>query len=187
LIAGGPLILIGLYELWRRATLQGSLAEIRRGLAAPTWPWAVAWAGYFVLVVGGAAWLLIRRKPVSVIYNIDPVEAKNLIPEVVKRMRLTGAWRGREFWIEFPEKVGIRRVIVAVTVLPALRHLMFRWPEDSTDARRRIETLAKGVLAELHSPNNPTASWFLTAATGLFSLLLVLLALFVFRAWQIRG
>lgn len=187
LITGGPLILSGMHDVWRRATLHGSFAEIRTGLDSAIWPWAVAWIGYFVLVVGGALWLLIRRRSVSVIYNIDPTDAKNLIPETVRRLKLTGAWRGPAFWIEMPEKVGIRRVIVNVTIVPSLRHMLLRWPADSGTARQHVETALRRVISELNAPENPAAGWFLTAATGQFALLLMLLALFLFRLWHLRG
>jgi hypothetical protein len=187
LIVGGPLILVGLHDAWRRQSLQGSLATIRGALVESSSPWLLVWVGYFVLVVGGAAWALHRRRHVSVIYNIDPADAHELIPNTIARLGLAGAWRGDAYWFDLPERAGIRRAIVIVTVVPTLRHLTLRWQFPSGDVRRRVEAELRRALDEIEAPDNPIGGWLLTTATGIFSLLLVLLGMFVYVLWRIRG
>jgi hypothetical protein len=187
LIAGGPLILNGLYDAWRWSALHGSFALIRQGLHESSRFWLLVWFGYFVLVVGGAAWFLIRRRAVSVVYSIDPADAVELVPETLRRLGVPLVRRGNGFYIEFEDGPHVERALLDVTVVPIMRHMTLRWSSVSGDARRRVEAELARILAEIEAPANPAAGWFLTAATGLFALLLALLAFFVFQAWRLRG
>jgi hypothetical protein len=187
LIVGGPLILTGLYDAWRRSTLHGSFALIRQGLNESSRFWLLAWLGYFILVVGGAAWLLARRRAVSVIYNIDVADAHELVPETLLRLGVPLVRQGAGYSIEFDDGKRSGRAVVAVSIMPIMRHVTLRWSPGSGGARRRVEAEMSRVLAELDAPANPAAGWLLAAATGLFALLLMLLAMFVFQVWRMRG
>jgi hypothetical protein len=187
LILGGPLILAGLHEIWRRSTLTGSFHDIRVHLPEPSWPWYFASGAYLLLVVGGAAWLLIRRLPVSVIYNIDPADADNLVPVTLNRMGLSWARRGSAYWIEWVERIGIRRIVADVTIAPVMRHMTLRWIATPVDVRPQVEAELRQTLAKIDSPVNPLAAWLLTAATGLFALLLGLLGWFLMILWRLRS
>ncbi len=187
LIAGGPLILTLLHERSRRAAEYPNFAAAWSAQAGLTWPWLCAWAGYFLLVVGGTMWLLIRRRPIAVIYNIDPADADDLVSMVLKRLGLPLIHHGAGYFIAIENGTGPGRAVLEVTVMPVMRHAVLRWSSVSGGVRRRVEAEIGRVVAEMAAPANPTAGWFLTAATGLFSLLLALLALFVFQVWRVRG
>ena len=187
LIAGGPLILNGLYDAWRWSALHGSFTLIRKGLHESSRFWLLVWFGYFVLVVGGATWLLIRRRAVIVIYNIDPADAVELVPDALRRLGVRLVHRTTGYFVEFDDGPHSGRALLDITVTPIMRHMTLSWSSVSGDARRRVEAELAQVLAEFEAPANPAAGWFLTAATGLFALLLALLAFFVFQAWRLRG
>jgi hypothetical protein len=184
LIAGGPLILVGLHDAWRAHLLHGTLAEISHGLGESSGWWLIVWLSYFLIVVCGSAWLLIRRRNVSVVYNIDPTDAEKLLPEAIHRLGVPLLRRGTSYFVEFANDSSPCWTLLDLTVGPALRHLTLHWSGNSGDARRRIEAEIRQVLATTESPENPAAGWLLTAATGLFALLLVLVAMFVFRVWH---
>lgn len=203
LIVGGPLTLAGLYHVWRLQALHGSFAAIRGGLTESSAPWLAAWAGYFVLVVGGAVWLLVRRRAFTVVYNVDPTDAQKLVPDLLDRLRLDWSDRGGSYYIGFttppvtqrppafgPERLPIaptERAVLDVTVVPAMRHLTLRWSFGTGHVRRRVEAELRRALADMESPRNPVAGWLLTAATALFALLLVMLGLFAALVWQARA
>jgi hypothetical protein len=197
LIVGGPLVLSGLHENWRRLMVRGSFADIRAALAEAEWPWLVAWAGYFVLVVGGAAWLLRRRRAASVVYNIDSTAGQKLIADLLDRLDLPWTRREGVYSIGFdtpprrtttaPEGVPVGQAVLALTAAPALRHLTLHWLYDSGTVRRRFESELRDALGAMETPDSPVAGWFLTAATALFSVLLVLLGLLVMVLWQLRA
>jgi hypothetical protein len=182
IIAGGPLILTLAYAKSQRMVDYPNFVAAWSAQGGPTWPWLFAWVGSFVLIVGGTAWLLIRRRVVTVIYNIHPADAQALIPETLQRLGMPVVQRGAGFVIELDSGRGV----LDITIAPVLRHVTLRWSLLSGDVRQRFEAEMCGLLVELESTSNPAAGWFLTAATGLFSLLLVLLAMFVFQMWRLR-
>jgi hypothetical protein len=202
LIVGGPLILAGLHEAWRRQALRGSFATIRAALTESSGPWFIAWAAYFVVVVVGAAWLVARRRSIVVIYNIDATDAQKLVPDVLARLGHSWTQRGSTYYIGFtpagptvgsgfgPEAVPIlraERAVLGVTVVPAMRHATVRWSFATGDVRRRIEAEVREAVAGLEAPHNPIAGWLLAFASGLFAMLLLLLGMFVAFLWSLRG
>jgi hypothetical protein len=173
LILGGPLILAGLHEVWRRHTLRGSFADIRAALAQPSGFWHAVWVAYLVLVVAGSAWLLFRRRVVTVVYNIDPTDAQKLVSDLNPGERLPVPMDGQD--------------IPTVMVIPAMRHATLRWPARAGAVRRRFEADLRRLVATLDSPDNPLAGWLLATATGLYAFLIILLGLFVALVWSLRG
>jgi hypothetical protein len=81
LLFGGPGILGGLNERSRRYWLLGQQAGAGGG-SGDNWQfWVLLSVVYFVLVVGGSAYLLLRRRHVTAIYNVDPVAAEEALAE----------------------------------------------------------------------------------------------------------
>src|SRR5207237_2461249 len=83
LIVGGPLILAGAQQGWRRTLRHRSFAAAFHDLPELSWPWLLLWVAYFVLVAGGSAWLLWRRRSSTSVYNIDPAAPDKLIPALL--------------------------------------------------------------------------------------------------------
>jgi hypothetical protein len=153
-----------------------------------------------VLVVGGAVWLLARRRATTVIYNIDPTDAQRLVPDLFDRLGLDWTDRDGSYYIGFagPSATGrpapfgpgrlpvapAARAVLDVTVVAAMRHVTLRWSFGKAEVRRRVEAELRRALAEIESPPNPVAGWLLAVATALFALLLVLLAFFVAVLWR---
>ena len=187
LIVGGPLILWGLYDHSRRSAVYPSFTAAWEVLGTAWWPWLVAWAGYFLIVGGGSLWLLARRNITGVVYNICREDAVRLIPNALERLGLDYARRGSEFWIETPQPDGLRRAIVDVTVTPILRTLTFRWLAAPGKIRDEIESVVRAELADIVSPPNPLAGWFLTCGSALFSLMILLLGWFIALVYRLRG
>jgi hypothetical protein len=182
LIVGGPLILYRLHAAVEGMGTHPSFTAAWFALGRMGWPWRLAWIGYFVAVVGGAVWLLIRRRSFGVVYNIDPAIGERMIVAVLNRLGLRWVQRGTAFWIG-EDADG---VLLIVTISPRLRHMMLDWSADDGDVRPRFEAEFQAALTEIVSPPNPFAGWLVTAATCLFALLIVLLALLLRWLWQLR-
>jgi hypothetical protein len=201
-IVGGPLILAGLHESWRRGLLRGSFASIRAALAESTSPWLLLWATYFAIVVGGAVWLLLRRRAVSVVYNIDPAAGQKLVAELLDHLGLPWGRRDGAYLIdsqgqpstarrsasrsERASRMPVGQTVLEVTEAPVLRHLTLRWTAGNGAARSRFEAELRNALEHVESPANPAAGWFLTAASTLFIVLLALLGLFILFLYLLR-
>ena len=200
LIVGGPLILSGVHDAWRRTLLRGNFASIRGLLAEVPGPWLLVWLAYFLLVVVGALWLLWRRRSVSVVYNLDAATAHKLLPDLFDRLGLPWTRRGGVYAIGFsgsaaPAPVGPQGGPVAPGVLavlevasaPASRNLTLEWADGGGLVRRQVEGELREALEGVEVPENPAAGWLMAAASVLFVLLLIVLALFVIYLWALRG
>jgi hypothetical protein len=198
LIVGGPLILSGVHDAWRRTLLRGSFAAIRDYLAQSSGPWLLLWIIYYVGVVGGACWLLWRRRAYSVVYNLDAATANKLVPDALDRHELPWSRRGSTYYVGFTGPtsalpgsaddpvVSERQAVLEVTDAPALRHVTLYWSFDD-GVRRQVEGELRQALEGVESPESPAGGWFLAAATVLFMVLLVVLALFMVFVWNLRG
>jgi hypothetical protein len=124
LLFGGPGILGGLNERWRMYWLLGHPAG--GGGGAGDWSfWVLLSVLYFVLVVGGAAYLLFRRRHLTAIYNVDPVAVEEALAEVCQGLGVQPVRSGNLFLFGMmvgrspAARVGVREGIQAPHYLPA--------------------------------------------------------------------
>jgi hypothetical protein len=88
LLFAGPAILSGLSERWRLYWLLGR-GEVPTGQADGAWQfWIFLSILYFVLVVGGAAFLLWRQRQLTAIYNADVEQVEAAVEETCERLHL---------------------------------------------------------------------------------------------------
>jgi hypothetical protein len=187
LIVGGPLILWGLYEHSRRSGQYPSFAAAWEMLGATNWPWLAVWLAYLLVVGGGALRLLARRKSIVIVYHIAGEDAARLVDATLEGMGLTYARRGTEYWIESPQRDGLRRAIIDVRVSPVLRTVTLCWVAAPGKVRQEIEAEIRAELAEIASPPSRLSGWFLTFASGLFAVMILVLGWFVALVWRLRG
>jgi hypothetical protein len=88
LLFGGPAVLSSLNERWRMAWLLGHSP----GPAGPDGEvpvWVLLAAVYFALVVGGAAFMLRRRRHCTAIYNVEPEAVEEALAETCMHLGLS--------------------------------------------------------------------------------------------------
>lgn len=190
-ILGGPAVLVGLNDLWRRVLWRGSFATIRDYLHLTNWPWALLWAAYFVIFVASTSWLLWRRRSVAVVYHIDPNGAYKAIEAALDRLGSDWSRLGNAYVIAAPSgEATVRessRAVLEIAMAPSLRNMTIRWVADGGRLREQFEEAFEQVLDGHQSGDNPLVGWLLTVATVLFVLMLFCVALFVVFAWNVRG
>lgn len=89
LLLGGPAILSSLNERWRNYWLLGKTGS---PAANPdgAWPfWVFLSFLYFVIVVGGSAYLLWRQRSLTSIYNVEPGVVQRCLESVFEQLRLS--------------------------------------------------------------------------------------------------
>lgn len=97
LLFAGPAIFSGLSERWRLYWLLGR-GEIPSGQADGAWQfWIFLSILYFVLVVGGAAFLLWRQRHLTAIYNADIEQVEAALEETCERLHLQPVRSGEMF------------------------------------------------------------------------------------------
>jgi hypothetical protein len=102
LLLGGPTILNGLYESRRLAWVLGARPFIP-GLAGNDWLlWASFWVVYYAGVLGGGAFLLLRRRWTLSIYNIEPDLFDAAFAQALQPLGLEAVRLGNRIVIEAP-------------------------------------------------------------------------------------
>lgn len=62
--------------------------------------WVVVWLVYATVVLGGAGWMLARRRWVSVVYNVEPATFDKALAHVLDRLGHGWTRKGRRVWID---------------------------------------------------------------------------------------
>jgi len=173
-LIGGPVVLSGLEEQTQRILLRGSFATVRDHLHVKIWPWGLLWLAYFLLVVAGTAWLLRRRRAVTVLYHIDDQSAHAAIESALTGSGWSWARQGNAYVIE-----GKSRAELDVSVAPTLRTVALRWPPGREALKEPFDAALTEVLADYTSGENPVVSWLVTVAIVLFAMMVFCVILFV--------
>jgi hypothetical protein len=106
LLVGGPSLLTGLNKQWRQVWLFGDTGVLS-ARDMDWWNfWIMLWGGYFVVVVGGAAYLLWQRRHATAIYNIDADQLDEVLAQVLNRLDLPATRVANRYFIN----PGIRGV-----------------------------------------------------------------------------
>jgi hypothetical protein len=171
---GGPVVLAGLREQTKIVFLRGSFATIRDHFHVTNWPWTLLWAAYFVLVVAGSAWILRRRRAVTVLYHIDGESAHAAIEAALAGSGWTWARQSNAYVI-----AGNSRAVLDVAVAPILRTVALRWSPGGEAFHERFDAALTEVLADHVSSESPVVGWLLTVAIVLFALMVFCVVLFV--------
>jgi LPXTG-motif cell wall-anchored protein len=88
LLAAGPYVLNALYTGSRLRLDRGRLT-VFSFLGSDRWGfWLALWGLYLGLIIGGAAWLLWRRRKVSVIYNVEPGALDAVLAQTLEHLQL---------------------------------------------------------------------------------------------------
>jgi hypothetical protein len=88
LLFGGPAVLSAVSENWRMFWLLGDTAAARASLLGQWSFWLTLSVVYFVLVVGGSAVILLRQRPLTSIYNVEPDLVEGALEEVCQQLGL---------------------------------------------------------------------------------------------------
>jgi hypothetical protein len=99
LFVGGPALLTGFNKQWRQLWLHGD-SGVLNARSTDWWNfWIALWGGYFVIVVGGAAYLLWQRRQSTAIYNIEPHQLDDALAQVLSRLDLPATRVANRYYI----------------------------------------------------------------------------------------
>jgi hypothetical protein len=188
---GLPGLLNGFTEHGRNAALFGRpasgggswawLADLFEGLCATLFSAGngTVLVAYFVLVVAGSAYVLLRRRSQTAVYNVHPEVLDEVLAGVLDAAGLSWSRAGNRYFIARPrgdsppaERRGAypasaedieRSAYLEVEPAPVLCHATLRWETEDADLRKQVEAEVAGALAGVRTEDNSTASWLLTA------------------------
>jgi len=121
LLVGGPSALSAFHTRSRMALAQGQLPS-PSSLFEGNWTfWALLWLLYFVVILGGAAIFLMRRQPVTVIYNILPDILDESLLRALAQLRLQATRVGNRLFLS-PAAEPLTADPTSQSIQPAARY-----------------------------------------------------------------
>jgi hypothetical protein len=181
LVLGGPVLLTGFQEDWRRFWLHRD---------PPPVGWWVVAALYLVGLLALLGWLLARRRRVTVIYNARPALVREALAAVLGRLGRHWTEGPGHFLLrtpdgEMPGKPPGEPLLVELDTLAGFRHATLVWHRAGRFERAEVEAALRDELARLDTitpdpAGNPLVNWLLTAAVSLTILALFSLGVLAF-------
>jgi hypothetical protein len=204
IVVGGPVILAAFDSSLRSYLVEGTGPNSLPVPRSDVTMWSLLAAAYICGLVVALVVMFRARSRVSVLYNAQPADADNVLAGALERLHLP--WRKRlgSFEIGSPDDkraqapVGVEHLgeanalesrpvaplvevmSVQIESFPAMRNVTLRWSEEEPELRRSIEAEIEKALPQVAVPDNPAASWLLTASVVLFALMLLWMALLIF-------
>jgi len=202
LLVGGTALVFAFHSTAREFWLHGdTLADLRRSHAQSGTLTFVIWGSYFVVVVGGALYVLRDRAKYTVLYNLAPDELEEILSAVFARLGVPHSRRGDRLYVGYgpPEKEGTRlstaiganfdpaapaidpqrKAVVDLDGSTMMRYASMNWNFAAPEVRRELEAELARDLERFEIESGRAAGWFLTAAGSLMIGELFLLATFL--------
>jgi hypothetical protein len=169
--------------------------------------WWGVWMLYYLLVLGGGAFLLWVRSYSTVVYNVDAEEFERAFLQTLGQLGLSATRAGNRFSVRVapaadldPDATAIsheplpppprpkdrpgltleEQAVVEVDALPALHHVTMHWRIVNPPLRADVERELERALAKLETAENTMATWFLSISTSLFLLIFLALGAIIF-------
>jgi hypothetical protein len=141
----GPSVLAALHESWRYFLLFGRGGSLGLGDASYYF-WVSLWGLYYCLVVGGSAFMLLRRRPTTAIYNVELANLQIALTHVLERLGLSWTRAGNQFFIT-PSEAPRDGAVLAQEQLPVLSRVRVLQQHVSTSSQEmeKVIEAAPGI------------------------------------------
>jgi ribosomal silencing factor RsfS len=175
LLFGGTTLIAELEALWKNAGLHG------RAWVSFQFAWLL-WPAYALVLIGGTALALWRRRRTTVVYNVRPGELTRAVAAVLGR--LGNYWKHGPAFHFVPSAAGAgtveppldggraEQLVVEVVPFEAMRNATLLWTAPDSRQRRAVEAelrkeLRAAAARDPTATGGPAAGWLLTAAGSL--------------------
>ena len=196
LLVGGPAVLSSFNERWRMVWLLGDSASLPDGLDGYRELWVLFASAYFLVIVAGSAALLISRRRLTCIYNVDPVDVEAGLEDAYKRLGVSPIRTGDLFLFGFDDdptgspmprpRPGDPHAILEVESSGALKHVSLHWEPHDSPLRAALEADLRERLGRTAAPDHDAAVWCNMVGTTLLMLSVFVLVLLIARQFFLR-
>lgn len=161
--------------------------------------WWLIWAAYYVLIIAGAALLLVLRSSVTVVYNVDAERLPGALVKTLHHLGFDIAQNQHHQVLIAPAKsltpagpgsaepgsVGPGNAepggegpqpfsaAVEFDVFPSMCHATLHWYAQDATVRKEVELELPKQLADCRPADNPAGLWFLSASSVLFAFIIL--------------
>lgn len=209
LLVGGPALLSLFDSTLRSHLFSGNFERLRSAWHANSMIWSTIAASYFALLVGCIVLILMLRRRVTIVYNVDTDAVEGLViatldetgipfQRVVGGFQIGGHVRKKRAILdddapaEQPAAVASRTAIalegqsalLRIEAFSAFQHATLRWRQYDPLLRSEIEAALEKKLAQVENPGGAVGGWLMTAAISLFFVMVVWMGFIIF--WIIR-
>jgi hypothetical protein len=158
----GPAVLSSLHERWRYYWMFGDTSTGEEMNSLAHYSWLAAWYLYYVIVVGGAAFLLRQRRCLTAIYNITFTDLEIAFARVFERLDIGWTRQGNHYLLKAATGYSAE---LELEPAATFHHATLHWHDVQPAIRQEIERELEKVLAGMPTPTNYAASWFLSLAS----------------------
>lgn len=189
-LAGNAVIWSILSDRWRMVWLFGARRNLHEmGSHGYIWFDLVALA-YFLTLAFGVAWLVGRRRLMTVVYNVEPAIFEEILTRLLETKGLSWTRSGHRYALSARKQapsegspspdVAPGTAVLDLELSPAFRTVVMNWQLSSGQAeyavRQEVERELGRALAEVRTRGNPVGGWLFGASAILWFLTLFALA-----------
>ncbi len=181
LLVVGPAIISSSSESWRMFWLFGTRAGTPEVGDEAGRIWGPVAGLYFVFVVGGAIYLLRRRRCLTAVYNVDTDVFENALGQALSALNLTPIRSGGLLVFSQASRLEpsakgdatvadpASRALLEVDPFRAMRHVTLRWEPAASPIRREVEGELERALSRVHCTNHAVGDWFVLLALAMLA------------------
>ena len=160
----GGVLLLTLVQSDSRFLARGNWEQVKANWGQEWVNWTLVMVGYLTLVLGVSALVAAARARLLCVYNVDPADADRAVEDALEKAGLPTARHGNRWGDGIP--------LVEVTPFHGTAHAGIYLLSNSQATREELERHLRPALEALPSPDNPSAPWFTSLASGVVVLLL---------------
>lgn len=127
------------------------------------------WIMYYGVVASGAVLMLVLRRRVTSIYNVEPEMVEEALTFVLTDLGLEGT-----------------RAAIHVDSFASMCHVTLVWPSDLVRRRPVIEELLSKFLDQYQTVDNSAGIWLLTISSSMFLLIVFTATIILIEAMKGR-
>ena len=198
----GPALLSGAFRQSMRDLPFYGDADGLAGTLAGIWAaWWGLWIIYYLLVVGGAAFLVWTRSTTTVVYNIDAAVFDDRLTRAAHRLGLAVERRGNRLYLV---KIGAGAIphgdpddtldssklasmsaavaealVIDLEPFPLLSNISLHWQSASASDRADLERELRNELAVAPAADGAAGGWLLGIGAMLFIIVMVMTGVFI--------